>query len=361
LIWLDQQGKIVLFNSKLVEEVNWETDILENLHIKDICPIYNSANWQEEWEALQHTKVGVKRMEMMTELGFFFPVQIIFSAIKQDGKAMLFGIVQNLLELDKEQLLIDSNSDYHRIGRWELDVLKERSVFTSNCYDILRIKATDPPLSFGDHESFFEQALSKKQLYRLQEMLNTSFDNQLPTELELSPEQPNQKDLFIHFKIKPIIANGLVVKIVGTMQDITQFKKKDDELKEAFAKIEHLNKQLKVENLYLQKELEKTEGLDEIITKSPNYRKILQQISEVAPTDATVLITGETGTGKELVARALHRLSNRHQRPLVSVNCAAIPENLIESEIRGLFFWTKSVNFLCFYNLNYCEYCKREK
>ena len=119
------------------------------------------------------------------------------------------------------------------------------------------------------------------------------------------------------------------------MNDITQFKKEDDELKDAFAKIEHLNKQLKVENLDLQKELEKTEGLDEIITKSPNYRKILQQISEVAPTDATVLISGETGTGIELVARALHRLSNRHQRPLVSINCAAIPENLIESELFG--------------------------
>ena len=166
-------------------------------------------------------------------------------------------------------------------------------------------------------------------------MLNTSFDNKLPTELELCLEQANQKSNWVHFKIKPILADGIVVKIVGTMQDISQFKKKDEELKEAFTKIEELNKQLKVENLYLKKELEKAEGFEEIITKSPQYRKILHQINQVAPTDATVLITGETGTGKELIARALHRLSNRHQRPLIKINCAAIPENLIESELFG--------------------------
>ncbi len=335
LLWVDEEGKIIMVNKKLSEDVNWDFKNLKNLFIQDICPRYDKKAWKKEWASFQNNKISVKKMEMMTELGFFFPVQIFFSLIKQDGKDMLFGIVQNLLDLEHDELLIETNSDYHRIGRWELDVLKERAVFTTICYDILRIESEDPILSFGDHESFFEQALTKEQLYRLQAMLNTSFDEKLPTELELCLEQNKQKKLWIHFKISPITADGLVVKIVGTMQDISQFKKKDEELKEAFSKIEHLNKQLKVENLYLQKELEKASGFEEIITNSPKYRKILQQINEVAPTDATVLISGETGTGKELIARALHRLSNRHQRPLIKVNCAAIPENLIESELFG--------------------------
>ena len=335
LIWLDQTGQIVLFNKKLAEDVNWNIHDLKEQTIHDICPKMMKESWDEEWQFFKDLKVSVKKTEMMTELGFFFPVQIIFSLIKQNGKDMLFGIVQNLLDKDQHELLIDTSNNYYKIGKWELDALKERSVFTSNCYDILRIEEEDPTLSFGDHESFFEKALSKENLYQLQAMLNTSFDNKLPTELELCLEQANQRSTWVHFRIKPILADGIVVKIVGTMQDISQFKKKDEELKEAFSKIEELNKQLKVENLYLKKELEKAEGFEEIITKSPQYRKILHQINEVAPTDATVLITGETGTGKELIARALHRLSNRHQRPLIKINCAAIPENLIESELFG--------------------------
>jgi len=335
LMWLDKTGKMILVNRKLTEEVNWNVDRLKTLHIKEICPSFQEESWETEWATFQEVKVSVKRTEMMTELGFFFPVQIIFSLSKQGGKDILLGIVQNLLETDQDELLKDTDNEYNRIGRWELDVLKEKTVLTSNCYDILKINIDNPPLSIGDHESFFEQALNKEQLYQLQAMLNTSFDENLPTELELCLQPTNHKNLWIHFRIRPIVADGIVVKIVGTIQDISQFKKKDEELKIAFSKIEELNKQLKVENLYLQKELEKAEGFEEIITNSPKYRKILQQINEVASTDATVLITGETGTGKELVARAVHRLSNRSRKPLIKVNCAAIPENLIESELFG--------------------------
>lgn len=335
LLWVNEEGKIVFFNKKLVEDINWNTENLKNLPLKSICPTYSRETWSEEWKSFKQTKVSIRKLELMTELGFFFPVQIIFSLIKQDGVDLLFGIVQNLLDQEQDKLLIDSDNDYQRIGRWELDVLKERAIFTTICYDILRIEQEDPVLDFGDHESFFEQALPKEQLYQLQAMLNTSFDKKLPTELELCVVQANQKNLWLNFRISPIVADGIVVKIVGTIQDISEFKKKDEELKEAFAKIEDLNKQLKVENLYLQKELDKASGFEEIITNSPNYRKVLQQINQVAPTDATVLISGETGTGKELIARALHRLSNRHQRPLIKVNCAAIPENLIESELFG--------------------------
>src|SRR5712672_825306 len=89
------------------------------------------------------------------------------------------------------------------------------------------------------------------------------------------------------------------------------------------------------ENLALREEIDKGSMCDEIVGSSGALQKVLSLVSKVAPTDATVLITGETGTGKELVARAIHRRSRRSSRAFVSVNCAAIPRDLIASELLG--------------------------
>jgi len=91
----------------------------------------------------------------------------------------------------------------------------------------------------------------------------------------------------------------------------------------------------KHENVAPRQEVNKTSMYDEIIGTSPALQKVLSLISKVAPTDATVMVTGETGTGKELVARAIHRRCRRSSRAFVSVNCAAIPRDLIASELFG--------------------------
>src|SRR4029077_10385280 len=92
---------------------------------------------------------------------------------------------------------------------------------------------------------------------------------------------------------------------------------------------------LQQENVALREEIDKASMFEEIIGTSPALKSVLSRIFKVAPTDSTVLITGETGTGKELVARAIHRRSPRTSRPFVSVNCAAIPRDLIASELFG--------------------------
>jgi transcriptional regulator with GAF, ATPase, and Fis domain len=92
---------------------------------------------------------------------------------------------------------------------------------------------------------------------------------------------------------------------------------------------------LEAANLYLQEEIKTEHNFEEIIGTSTAIKKVLQAIEKVAATDATVLVTGETGTGKELIARAIHHLSNRKDGVLVKVNCAAIPAGLIESELFG--------------------------
>jgi formate hydrogenlyase transcriptional activator len=92
---------------------------------------------------------------------------------------------------------------------------------------------------------------------------------------------------------------------------------------------------LEAQAVYLQEEIKGTHNFEELIGSSTSLKKVLKNVERVAPTDSTVLITGETGTGKELIARAIHNLSPRKGRPLVKVNCAAIPGGLIESELFG--------------------------
>ncbi len=124
---------------------------------------------------------------------------------------------------------------------------------------------------------------------------------------------------------------GAVVSFV----DITERKRQQAALERALAEVEGLKNRLYQENLYLQQEIQLNHNFEEIIGDSNALKKTLSRIEQVAGTDATVLVTGETGVGKELFARAIHHLSTRAERPLVKVNCAALPSTLIESELFG--------------------------
>ena len=106
-------------------------------------------------------------------------------------------------------------------------------------------------------------------------------------------------------------------------------------LRQHLDEIERLRLQLEKENLYLREEIKTVQGFEKIVGKSDMLQYVLFKAKQVAPTDATVLILGETGTGKGLIAHAIHELSARKDRPMITVNCAALPANLIESELFG--------------------------
>src|ERR1051325_7446 len=121
----------------------------------------------------------------------------------------------------------------------------------------------------------------------------------------------------------------------GVSTDIPERTEAERALERAYEEIRLLKDQLQKENIALREEVDKTSMFEEIVGTSPALRAVLANIAKVAPTDCTVIITGETGTGKELVARAIHKHSARSGRPFVSVNCAAIPPSLIASELFG--------------------------
>ena len=117
--------------------------------------------------------------------------------------------------------------------------------------------------------------------------------------------------------------------------DISDRKQAEIELKEAYTEIKQLQIQLQAESAYLQEEIKLEHNFENIIGQSETLKYVLHRVEMVAPKDSTVILLGETGTGKELIARALHQLSSRNKRPLVKVNCAALPGELIESELFG--------------------------
>jgi transcriptional regulator with GAF, ATPase, and Fis domain len=125
------------------------------------------------------------------------------------------------------------------------------------------------------------------------------------------------------------------LELVGAVTDITERKRAEADLQRAFDEIKGLRDQLYKENVALREEIDKASMFEEIVGGSLALQAVLERAAKVAPTDSTVLITGETGTGKELVARAIHRRSQRSSHAFVSVNCAAVPRDLIASELFG--------------------------
>jgi len=121
----------------------------------------------------------------------------------------------------------------------------------------------------------------------------------------------------------------------GSIRDITARKQSDLNLQQAYGEIAALKDRLEAENTYYREKIQAQEGSSEILGASDSLKYLLFRIRQVAPSGTTVLIEGETGTGKELVAEAIHSLGTRNDRPLVKINCAALPPGLAESELFG--------------------------
>ena len=150
------------------------------------------------------------------------------------------------------------------------------------------------------------------------------------SELNVIIEAVNECGIY-SYVTKPWDESGMK-QIIERAIELYQLRKDKEILLE---KLEQNNARLSAENNYLKTEVKKKEFTTNIISKNQKFLEVLSLIERVASTQTSVLITGETGTGKELMARAIHRLSQRSETSLIKVNCAAIPENLIESEFFG--------------------------
>ena len=168
-----------------------------------------------------------------------------------------------------------------------------------------------------------------------------AFETEAPVECEWRVRWPDGSVHWLFGRCQMFRdSEGHPLRLTGINIDITDRKaaeaalvKAHEQLVTAHEQVKHLKDQLEEENIYLKEELK--QSFEEIVGESEALKEVLFKIQQVAPTDATVLITGETGAGKELVARAIHGASTRADRPLVKVNCAALSSTLIESELFG--------------------------
>ena len=156
----------------------------------------------------------------------------------------------------------------------------------------------------------------------------------MASRLSLSALCKDGRELPVEISFSPLeTAEGLL--LVASLRDTSAQRQVESDLRSALANVERLRDRLAAENVYLREETQRAGGHEKIVGKGRALRFLLQQIEQVAETDATVLILGETGTGKELVARAIHAHSRRKDRPLIVMNCAALTSSLIESELFG--------------------------
>jgi PAS domain S-box-containing protein len=157
---------------------------------------------------------------------------------------------------------------------------------------------------------------------RIREARLGAFERGEPFEAELRARRKDGQYLWFLIRYIPVRDHdGHIIRWYATGTDIDDLKRAED--------------RVRGENLALREEVDRSSMFEEIVGTSPRLRAVLSQVSKVAPTDSTVLITGETGTGKELIARAIHKRSHRSAGPFVAVNCAAIPSSLIASELFG--------------------------
>lgn len=161
-------------------------------------------------------------------------------------------------------------------------------------------------------------------------------DSTAPVRLEFRIRTAAGEIRWIDHVCAPVVGeNGASLGVRGSNRDITAKKRSEEELRRAFEEIRQLRDRLEVDNTYMREQLQLDSGLEGFVATSDVMRYVASKVQQVAPTSSTVLLQGETGVGKGLVAQAIHNASPRRARPLVTLNCAALPPALIESELFG--------------------------
>ncbi|HSE30865.1 MAG TPA: sigma 54-interacting transcriptional regulator [Pyrinomonadaceae bacterium] len=220
-----------------------------------------------------------------------------------------------------------------RVGTWEWDLRTNDSVWSEMIWKLLGLEPDDEPVTVDRFAAYIHPDDRDRALGKVRAVIASGKDDYHD---EFRVIRQDGKILWLSSKGGVIRSpDGSPERILGVNIDITERKLAEESLKSALAEVRQLRDQLHAENVYLQEEIRVASNFDEIIGRSKALEKVLTQAEQVAATNTTVLILGETGTGKELLAHAIHKLSRREKRPLVKINCAALPAPLIESELFG--------------------------
>lgn len=256
----------------------------------------------------------------------------------QERLSLVAQIFTNVLSRRRFELKLKENerrlrlaTSAGKIGLWVMDLNSRFVWVTPKLRDIFRFE----PDALLNYNSFMEKIIPEDR-EMVEQAVKAAVSSGGSLEVEYRADIPDKGLRWIKAAGKVYHREtGGPDKLMGVFIDVTRHRRNEEKLKSQFEEIQQLKQALEAENVSLRKEIEIQYVHEEIIARSPEMKQILSQVEQVAQTDTTVLVEGETGTGKELIARAVHRLSLRGDRPLVSINCASLPPALVESELFG--------------------------
>lgn len=240
--------------------------------------------------------------------------ETIFEEIERQNKLLLTALGDGIYGVDSEGNTTFVNLAAEKILGW-----KKSELIGKNIHDVIHHSHSDGT-HYHVHQCPIFAAFNDGAVHSVDnEVFWTKSGQAIPVE----------------YTSTPLTDNGLLIGAVVVFRDITERKQIQSKLLNALDEVDALKRRLEMENAYLLEELNADFNHHQIIGKSAKVNHMVHQIELVGPTDANVLIIGESGTGKELIARAIHEVSERKSRPLIRVNCAAIPAELFESEFFG--------------------------
>jgi formate hydrogenlyase transcriptional activator len=252
---------------------------------------------------------------------FVFDTRGLIREVNLTG-AQLLGIERRLL-VNRPFSDFISEKEGRKILSDHLTLVLQRQVML-RCE--IRLTGNDGRVING-HLQSVAVTIENKAGYILTSIIDNTVRKQLGEELQNAHDK---LESFVHERAKELTRAN-----VQLTQEIEERKKAEESLREALNDVKQLKNQFREENLYLRDEINLIHSHKDIVGNSEAIRTVLKQIEQVAPTHSTVLIQGDTGTGKELIAHAIHNLSPRRGRLMIKVNCAALPPTLIESELFG--------------------------
>ena len=281
-------------------------------------------------------KVSNVEVEYLTKPGD--SIFVLFSATLEAG--VVTGVAMDLTERRRaHDALVESErrlKEAQRIaalGSWDWDLVAGTLRWS---VEVCRIFGLDAAAFGGTYDAFVERIHSEDR-EAVREAVNHALSHaDTAYSIEHRVVRPDGEVRVVHERGEVTFdAAGRPIRMLGTVHDITARKQVESDLQRALDEIEALKEMVENENIYLRDAIELQEGSGEIVGTSPPMRYAMHRVRQAARSKTTVLLSGETGTGKGIFARFLHRESDRRDKSFVSVNCAGLPANLIESELFG--------------------------
>jgi len=318
----DGQGKCMDVNSAGAEMLGYTRDEMLRLSIPDLVAPEDVPRIAPELARVEEGATIRSEWMLRRKDGSTFPGEV---SGKQLPDGRLQGILRDITERRQAEEAMRRNEERFRVALKDSPI----TVFSQD-RDLRYTWIYNPQLYWQDEAmgKTDEEIIGPKKAARLVDLKRRVLKTGVALREEVAIPH-NGKSCALDITIEPLFdADGGIVGITGASVDIARLREMTDRLQDARDKLAQ-------EKSYLEGEIQAELGFEEIIGQSPALCEVLKKARVVAPTDSTVLLLGETGTGKELVARSVHSLSSRRDKTFIKLNCAAVPSGLLESELFG--------------------------